>query len=898
MKSLYAGVFGLMVWLCPWLVYAACTGSNPTWTSTPDSASVTSCISQATAGATINVSAGTATWSSPINVNKPITLAGAGIGNTVITGIAQIVDPSTPYTGVIRITGFTFQQGSGSYAQIWSTPSFRIDHCRWTRTNHDWLIFVGGSESFDSQGLFDHNEFLNGSIVVFGNNGSDNGGLQWSEPLDLGTARAVYIEDNSFTFDFQSGSYPGSLDANHGSMVVFRYNTNIGGRLEQHSLQGDNQRAVRKWEFYNNSFTNPSFQNFRPMFIRGGTGMVFHNTHDDGYISNDIDIDNARSSEDSISGQVASFGMCTGTSRADGNTSGQEGYPCRDQIGRSTDAAMWSNYAATGPAQAFQPAYFWRNTAPSGEIAVARACETSGNASCTRQNTYHILQNRDYYAYNASFTGAAGVGEGVLASRPSTCTVGTAYWVTDQGEWNSTNGATADGRLDVCTSTNTWTAGYYMPYTYPHPLIAGASAAPTATITAPNGGANVTVGSATLTTLAGTASDDVAVTSVTWVCDVCGSGTATGTTSWTVGSITLQPGANVITVSAHDGDGQLGTDTITVTYTNAAPTVTITTNGGAGVGAPFATTATPLSPILQGTASDDVSVSSVTVACIPSCGSPTVTGTTTWSVTTLSLQPGANVITVTATDGGSQTGTDILFVTYTPAGLAVATGLPRITTTLTATTSVTTDAFAVDTGTTLLVTVSGNQSSAGTAATWTITDNQGTHLTYTEVARRSSPEGATRTAVIAWTAPVTTFAYPFTITVTLTGGTNGGPSIKVYPLTGVGTPVIGAQTEGDSTSNVLTTASVTPQTSGLGFIVASEWTAVGTPTSADLTLDGFVNSSTIAGGSGFKSLTSGVGATGTLDGAGTGAAEWQYLWFEVRAGSITLSAPANLRIIR
>jgi hypothetical protein len=350
-------------------------------------------------------------------------------------------------------------------------------------------VFVGGSPTFDSQGLFDHNEFLNGSIVVFGNDGNDNGGLQWSEPLDLGTARAIYIEDNTFTFQAQSGSFPGSLDANHGSMVVFRFNTNVGGRLEQHSLQGDNQRGVRKWEFYGNTFTNPDFQNFRPMFIRAGTGMVFHNTHDGQFLSNEIDIDNARSSEDSISSQVASFGMCTGTSRADGNTSGQQGYPCRDQLGRSTDASLWSNYAATGPAQAFQPAYFWRNTQPSGEIGVNRSCETTGNASCTRQNTFHILPDRDYYTYAAGFTGTSGVGEGPLANRPSTCTTGVAYWATDQGSWNTStsnpfglqaNGA--DGRLDVCTSTNTWTDGYYVPYTYPHPLQGGAApsqAAPT-----------------------------------------------------------------------------------------------------------------------------------------------------------------------------------------------------------------------------------------------------------------------------------------------------------------------------------------------------------------------------------------------------------------------------------
>jgi hypothetical protein len=471
----------LLVLFAPFLASsasAACTGSNLTWTSTPDRASVAQCISNASAGATINVSAGSATWTSDIDISKSVTVAGAGIGSTVITGHFNILDAMQ---GVkVRITGFTFNLGSGSFMSVWSTQVFRVDHCRFTRSNHDWLIFVGGNANFSTEGLFDHNQFLNGSVVVFGQADPLNGSLQWSQPLDLGTSHAVYIEDNVFDFDSQSGSYPGSLDGNHGSRVVFRFNTNHGGRLEQHSLQGDNQRGVRMWEFYNNSFTNPSFQNYRPFFIRGGTGMVFHNTSDGRFLNNGLDIDNARSSEGSIANQVASFGMCTGSSRADGNTANFEGWPCRDQIGRSTDASLWSNFGTTGPAQASFPAFFWRNTQPSGEIPVDTSCE-SADAACNRQNTKHLLFNRDFYAYQSSFNGTAGVGEGPLSNRPATCTKGVGYWATDQGSWNQSpsnpqgvqaNGA--DGQLYTCTATNTWSLTY-VPYSYPHPLQAGGS---------------------------------------------------------------------------------------------------------------------------------------------------------------------------------------------------------------------------------------------------------------------------------------------------------------------------------------------------------------------------------------------------------------------------------------
>ncbi len=65
--------------------------------------------------------------------------------------------------------------------------------------------------------------------------------------------------------------------------------------------------------------------------------------------------------------------------------------------------------------------------------------------------------------------------------------------------------------------------------------------------------------------LAGTAADDVAVTSVTWSNDRGGTGDATGTANWSITQIPLLPGQNVITVTAHDGFGKSKNDVITVT---------------------------------------------------------------------------------------------------------------------------------------------------------------------------------------------------------------------------------------------------------------------------------------------------------------------------------------------
>jgi hypothetical protein len=67
--------------------------------------------------------------------------------------------------------------------------------------------------------------------------------------------------------------------------------------------------------------------------------------------------------------------------------------------------------------------------------------------------------------------------------------------------------------------------------------------------------------------LSGTATDDTAVTAVSWSNSATGaSGTATGTTSWTTGNVALIAGTNVISVVARDAAGNTSSDSIAVTY--------------------------------------------------------------------------------------------------------------------------------------------------------------------------------------------------------------------------------------------------------------------------------------------------------------------------------------------
>ena len=132
-------------------------------------------------------------------------------------------------------------------------------------------------------------------------------------------------------------------------------------------------------------------------------------------------------------------------------------------VNSTTGTAIW-------PHQKLEPCYSWN------EIYSPGAVQMNIQTGCT--SLFH--ENRDFYNQAAAVGGAqlTGVGVGTFANRPATGVAGvdisgatphapgTGYWATDTQT------------LYVYTDQGWQT--YYTPYTYPHPLVSGATPTPTA----------------------------------------------------------------------------------------------------------------------------------------------------------------------------------------------------------------------------------------------------------------------------------------------------------------------------------------------------------------------------------------------------------------------------------
>jgi hypothetical protein len=351
-----------------------------------DAASVQGAINNASRGDTVTVPAGRCAWLTPVSIPAGfnITLQGAGAGATTIDA-TSIGTPLYVAVGNRRVTGFTFVCG---YITI-DGEDWRIDHNEFTCGSFQAGVYVAGFRPQAApKGLIDHNSFLNRRVIVYGYPGVSlaelNRTTQWYDPLALGTAEAVYVEDNTFLYTV----FGNAMDCEYSGRLVFRHNTVTDTYLEVHSFQG--ARACRKWEIYENTITKANFDVYRPMFLRGGTGVVFNNTMTGAFGEKAISIDNVRD----FTTYGLPFGKCDGSSPWDGKADAT-GWPCLDQIGRGGDSSIFNGTPPPYPVQMSEPAYFWNNTLDGVLVGV----------SVDNGSTIHIHADRDYFVNKGSKPG-------------------------------------------------------------------------------------------------------------------------------------------------------------------------------------------------------------------------------------------------------------------------------------------------------------------------------------------------------------------------------------------------------------------------------------------------------------------------------------------------------------
>jgi hypothetical protein len=418
--ALLALVFGLAITVD---ANASCTGSGPTWTSTADQTSVTTCISNASSGDTINVAAGSASWSA-ITITKAIHLMGAGVGNTIITqsGALSYIPVLTDVNKVFELAGFTFQGNSTHFdetgwARIPPITGLKVHDNAFNGTAGGRAVYLAGLEF----GVFYNNTFSNNNIAVSViGAGAANGNFY---PLCLGCSSYPYFEDN--TFGNGTGSFV--FETGQGGRIAFRHNTITGyscSGCEVFDMHGEQNSGgwTPSTELYHNTI-GASSPTYRWTHHRGGQAIIFNNT-----ISTNLSFNFTEYQSWGGNGICNAYPIAYNSSEAYCPISGI----CLEAQIHNT---FYFNNVANGSQQT--PSF------TNGDA--------TGSCGSTHESQY-IQQNREFWL--PTF--------GLESALPATCTAnGNTYY-----------GTTDTDRIFKCTATNTWSV-FYQPYTYPHPLRTG-----------------------------------------------------------------------------------------------------------------------------------------------------------------------------------------------------------------------------------------------------------------------------------------------------------------------------------------------------------------------------------------------------------------------------------------
>jgi len=274
--SLIAGLFSYSE------AQAACSGSSPTWSSTIDQASIASCLSQSSAGDTINVSAGTASWSGGISLNgRKLVGAGSSTSGSVVTaGLVTMTKHASQYT---KLNGFRFT-GSDQHVVVNGDASQKV--------------FIIGDNYFNNSGGAFMHIGANGGLVYSNSFVASPGhnadtfvvkpNESWASALTMGNTDTtgennVYFEDNLW-----SGFLEISWDCDDGGRIVARHNTFRDSSVTAHgggtgtSGNDSSLYGCRFMEIYDNVFdrVDNNLAINKWIWMRGGTGVIANNQMD------------------------------------------------------------------------------------------------------------------------------------------------------------------------------------------------------------------------------------------------------------------------------------------------------------------------------------------------------------------------------------------------------------------------------------------------------------------------------------------------------------------------------------------------------------------------------------------------------------------------------------------
>ena len=296
---------------------------------------VQAAINRAVSGDKVNIPPGNCTWTAAVSIpdSKKITLQGAGKTSTIITSnITEGYTIHANYSGS-RITGIGFEFINTAGGISVRGSGWRVDNCLFNNTTGSTRAGVhpnGGTISSRLYGLVDHCEFINSRVLVYGDLNLLAHGI-WARSLGLGTDSAVYVEDCIIQAYTIWELHRCTITAAHMYFAITRSRIHMRKHIRF--------RAMIELHENGKSIITHSTRSVKACGYQcccvAGTGVVFNNTLTGTWDQAGIALDNVRSCE-----SRATSGMCDGSSPWDGNQI--NGYPCRDQIGRSTDQYLWT----------------------------------------------------------------------------------------------------------------------------------------------------------------------------------------------------------------------------------------------------------------------------------------------------------------------------------------------------------------------------------------------------------------------------------------------------------------------------------------------------------------------------------------------------------------------------